>query len=200
MKEALALLSKNDTVLSRIIAENGAFTLEVKRNRFESLCQAIIYQQLSMKAAAGIYKRFRALHRWKISPQRTLSLKKTSLRKVGLSERKIEYIRDLAGKFSDGTIDARRLGEMSDVEVIETLTKVRGIGEWTSHMFLIFSLGRFDVLPIGDLGFRRAVMEAYGLESIPSDEQLLAISERWRPYRTVAAWYLWRSADKGIEY
>ncbi len=200
MEKALAFLRKSDPVLDRLIPQAGGFTLETKKNHFGSLCQAIIFQQLSMKAAAGIYNRFTALHRGKITPKKTLAMGMASLREAGLSERKAHYIHDLAAKFMDGTIDAGKFSAMSDGEIIAGLTKVRGVGEWTAHMFLIFSLGRLDVLPMGDLGFRRAVKEAYGLREMPNDGHMLALSEKWRPYRTIATWYLWKSADRGVEY
>lgn len=200
MHEAISLLKQNDPVLARAIESAGEFALETKTNHFESLCQAIVFQQLSMKAASTIYKRFKGLQNGKITPKKTLALRKNAMRKAGLSERKAEYIHDLASKFVDRIINPKSFPSMSDSEIISALTKVRGIGEWTAHMFLIFSLGRLDVLPTKDLGFQNALMRLYGLKEKPSEEKIVGIAEKWAPYRTVAVWYLWKSADKGVEY
>lgn len=162
---------------------------------FRALTRAIVGQQLSTKAAATIWGRFAAACGGRPTPRAVARVSDAELRTVGLSGRKLGYIRDLSARVADGSLKLRSLDVMSDDEVIAALTAVKGIGRWTAEMFLIFRLQRPDVLPLGDLGILKAVQRAYGLRGLPSPERLARIGERWRPYRSIACWYLWASLD-----
>lgn len=162
---------------------------------FTALVTAIVSQQLSTKAAATIYRRVEALCRSQVTPRRILRLTDEQLRGAGLSGQKTRYVRDLAARVLDGRLQLAALDELGDDAVIEALTAVTGIGRWTAEMFLIFRLRRPDVLPLGDLGIARAVKERYGLRQMPTRARLEALGEQWRPYRSIACWYLWASLD-----
>ena len=163
---------------------------------FEDLCDSIISQQLSVKASATIFKRFKEIMpKQEITPEQVLSLPSEQLRQVGISFAKISYIKDLAEKVLHEEIHLNKLAEMSDQEVIEELTKVKGIGVWTAEMFLMFSLGREDIFSCGDLGLQKAVQKQYGLKEKITKEQLLKLSAQWAPYRTYAARFLWKSLE-----
>ena len=155
-------------------------------------------QQISVKAAETIFRRLKEALGGRISPRRVLELNAKALRAAGVSGQKVSYLRDLAEKWTDRTITPQHFSRLSDEEIIETLTQVRGIGRWTAEMFLIFSLTRLDVLPVDDLGFQRAVQLAYGYRSLPAARTIRRIAEHWRPYRSIATWYLWRSLDNGL--
>ena len=187
----------NDPVLARIIEEVGPCTLKLERDHFKALAESIIYQQLSGKAASTIVKRFMALYpkRSFPTPKDILRTKDEKLRSVGISPQKLRYLKDLSQKFSDGTIDTSNFKRMSDEEIIDHLIQGKGIGRWTAEMFLIFSLGRPDVLPVDDLGIQKAIKELYRLHKMPSPDKMRKIGKKWEPYRTVATWYLWRSQD-----
>jgi DNA-3-methyladenine glycosylase II len=158
--------------------------------------RAICGQQLSAKAARTIYERVMALYGGRTpTPQELIETEPDALRAVGLSYPKAAYLRDLAERIADGDLDLDRIAELPDDEVIAQLTQVKGLGRWTAEMFLIFHLGRPDVLPVGDLGIRRAAMNAYGLEALPDADTLERLGERWRPQRSLACLYLWRSLD-----
>jgi len=170
----------------------------VRRSPFESLARAIAYQQLHDKAAASILKRFIALFpgRRFPKPDELLAMNSRSIRAAGFSRSKIMALSDLAEKALDGTVPTRRVIEMLDDEaIVEQLIAVRGIGRWTVEMLLIFHLGRLDVLPAGDFGLRNGFRIAYGRRMAPTPNALLRYGERWKPYRTVASWYLWRAVD-----
>ena len=192
-------LSRRDPVLREFIKRYGPCRLRPHSGYFETLVGAIISQQLSTKAAETILGRFKALY----APERfptaaqILATDQAALRGVGLSGQKLSYIRDLAAKTGDGTLRLSRLSRMSDQEIIEMLVSVKGIGVWTAHMFLIFSLGRLDVLPVGDLGIRRAIERAFGLHHLPDADQIesLASVRTWHPYCSIASWFLWRSLE-----
>ncbi len=162
---------------------------------FRALVHAIIAQQLSTKAAATIEGRFAALFRGRPTPGAVARASDERLRGVGLSGQKLGYLRDLCARVHEGSLDLRALAALPDDEVIVALTAVRGIGRWTADMFLMFRLQRPDVLPVGDLGIVKAVHRAYGLRVLPSSARLLELGEAWRPYRSVACWYLWASLD-----
>lgn len=164
------------------------------RDPFEALCRAIVGQQLSVKAAATIYSRFKKLGR-KMSPKAVLQITPVRLRAAGVSAQKTSYLKDLAKKFLDGTVDPKRFHEMTDEATREHLVRVKGIGRWTADMFLIFTLHRPDVLPTGDLGIQKAMQKVFRLRKLPSHEQMEKLAEPWRPYRTVACRYLWDSLD-----
>ena len=190
---AVQSLRARDTVLAQVIETIGPCTLVLDRDAFRSLAGAIIHQQLSMKAAHTILTRFTALYPQRVfpSPADVLCTMEVTLREVGLSNRKAQYLKDLAQKLHDGVVVPTRFLEMSDEEIVEQLTRVKGIGRWSAHMFLIFSLGRPNVLPVGDLGLQRAVEQLYG--PVESELDLRRLAERWEPYCTVAVWYMWKS-------
>lgn len=195
---ALSFLCSADRRLGRFI-ERTPFSLQIRlmHNLFESLARNIIYQQLHGNAAAAIHERVRALYRkGRLRPQDVLSTPEEVLRGAGLSRAKTVAIKDLAAKTLDGTVPSlARLSRMEDEEIIERLTAVRGIGRWTVEMLLIFRLGRADVLPVGDFAVRKGFQSLYRLKEQPKPKELLAYGERWRPYRSVASWYLWRASE-----
>lgn len=202
---AIRHLKRADAVLRRLIERSGPCLLdrECRTNRFTALADAIIYQQLAYKAAQTIARRFREIYgahqggRGRLPrPEELLRTPARKLRAAGLSRQKIGYLRDLARKASDGTLAFGRFARMTDEEVIENVTQVKGVGRWTGEMFLIFCLRRLDVLPVDDLGLRYGFKGAYGLRTLPSAAQMERRAESWRPYRTVATWYLWKSRRK----
>lgn len=195
MHEAIHHLRRSDPVLSAIIKRVGAYEIRFREPNFESLVKSIVYQQLSGKAAAVIYDRVLAAVKGQMTPAEVLKLRPARMRKLGLSKQKTEYIRDLARQTRDRRVAFEELAALPDQEVIERLTQVKGIGVWTVHMFLIFALRRHDVLPTGDLGIRNAIRKAYGLEELPTPGEIEAMAVRWRPYCSVASWYLWRSLE-----
>lgn len=167
-------------------------------NPFHALIRAIIFQQLSGKAARTILDRFLTIYDKKFpTPQRLLDTPVTALRAAGISTQKAGYLRDLAQKFVDGSVNPRRFSKMTDREVFEHVVAVKGIGPWTCDMFLMFTLGRPDVLPTGDLGIQKGMQKLFRLRSLPTPEKMQKLADSWRPYRTVACWYLWRLADEG---
>jgi 3-methyladenine DNA glycosylase/8-oxoguanine DNA glycosylase len=198
-KRARRLLMSRDPVLGAIIRANGPCGLaEVQRDDpFHALVEAIVSQQLSSKAAATIFDRFVALFpgRGFPAPDAILGASLESLRGAGLSRQKTGYIHDLCRRILDGSLRLGALGRMDDEAVIKALTEVRGIGRWTAEMFLMFTLHRPDVLPVDDLGIVKAVQRAYGLRKPPRPDRIRGIGEAWRPYRSVASWYLWASLD-----
>ncbi|MEM3161339.1 MAG: DNA-3-methyladenine glycosylase [Nitrososphaera sp.] len=190
-------LTRADPRLGRIIRSVGDYTIESGGEPFQSLVEAIMYQQLAGSAADAIHGRFLKIYKGSFpTPARLLKTPAEKLRAVGLSGRKTEYIRDLAARVHSGSIDLAALARMGDEQVVEKLTEVKGIGRWTAEMFLIFCLGRPDVLPVGDLGLRRAMQKAYLLRSLPEPDKMEKIATPWRPYRSVATWYLWKSLDR----
>jgi len=194
--QAIRTLSRRDATLAKIIRRVGPCTLAPRRRYFANLCEAIVWQQLSPKAATTIYGRFRGLFPRRVpTPTRLLELPDAALRRAGVSRQKAGYLRDLARRFADGTIPYRRLAAMEDDAVIDALTLVKGIGVWTAQMFLIFVVSRPDVLPVDDLGLRKAVSFHYGFDALPSAAEMTEVAEPWRPYRSIAAWYLWQSLN-----
>ncbi len=163
---------------------------------FHSLTRSIVYQQLSGKAASTIFGRVvEAAKCDPLTPKAVLKIPMERLRAAGLSQQKAAYVRDLAEKTRDGMVDFSRLPSLSDDEIIAHLTQVKGVGVWTVQMLLMFALNRPDVLPVADLGIRNAMQKAYALDTPPKAKEMEALAEKWRPYRTVACWYLWRSLD-----
>lgn len=192
MTEKAVRLLKKDPKLAEIIRSVGPYKIKLVKNPYESLVEAIITQQLSGKAADSISKRFRALYKRYPKPGEVLKTPNAKLAKAGLSKMKISYIKDLSEKIESKEIRLRSFQDMSDEQIVAELTKVRGIGRWTAEMFLIFSLGRQDVLPVGDLGLRKGMQMLHSLPDLPKDVQIEELAEKWRPYRTVATWYLWK--------
>jgi 3-methyladenine DNA glycosylase/8-oxoguanine DNA glycosylase len=195
MRKAIAHLKKVDPVLRTIIERVGPCRMEFGPADFASVAESIVYQQLNGKAAETIFGRFAALAGEPITPKGILKLSDAQLRSVGLSKQKSAYLKDLATKTAEGLLDFSRLPELSDEEVIQHLTQVKGIGVWTAHMFLMFSLGRPDVLPTGDYGVQTAVKEHYRKRKLPKPKEMERIARAWAPYRSIACWYLWRSLD-----
>jgi DNA-3-methyladenine glycosylase II len=196
IQKARRHLRAADPVMKAVIDAVGPFTLSLERNRFGMLVRSIISQQISGIAACAIRKRLQEL----AGPEglKSANLARftaSELRSVGLSPQKASYLADLARKVNDGTVDLRHIGRLSDEQVVEQLTQVKGIGRWTAQMFLIFSLGRLDVFPHDDLGVRTAIRDRYELTDLPDKTTALAIAAPWRPYATVASWYCWRSLD-----
>jgi DNA-3-methyladenine glycosylase II len=195
-------ISRRDPVLRAYIKKHRPCLLCPHTRYFETLVDAIISQQLSTKVADTIIGRFKALYspaRFP-KPEAVLLTPNEKLRATGMSNGKVSFIKDLAAKTEDGTLKLSRISRMSDEEVIEMLIKVKGIGVWTAHMFLIFSLGRLNVLPVGDLGIRKAVQIAYELADLPDAQQIEQVADErgWRPYCSVASWYLWRVAGEKV--
>ena len=194
MKEQKAVnFLKRDPHISIIIKQVGNYKIKQRNHHFASLVEAIISQQLAGAAADAILRRFKKLYPSFPKPADILHTNDTKLRSVGLSKMKIEYLKDLAQKIESDEIKIKTLSRMTDEEVIAHLTKVKGIGRWTAEMFLIFSLGRPDVFPVGDLGLRKGVQKAFSLLELPKPKDLEEIGARWKPYRSVATWYLWKS-------
>ena len=194
--EGEAHLRRVDPALRRVIDRVGPCTLAPRRDYFVVLCKAIFTQQISTAVATVLFGRFRDLFpRRRPTPALVLAALEgdpAALRGCGLSRQKASYLADLARHFVDGQIPTRRLARMGDEEVIEALVRVRGIGRWTAEMFLIFTLNRPDVLPVDDLGLREGVRDVYRLPARPTAAEVTARAEAWRPYRSIATWYLWR--------
>jgi len=198
---AVTHLSNCDPCIARLVQEVAAFdpNIDHTQSPYEALLESIAYQSISGKAAATIFARIKALSpSGRVpTPQEILQLKTKALRKAGLSGAKIRAMKDLAQKTIDGIVPTHEEAlKLSDEELVERLISVRGIGAWTVEMFLIFRLGRPDVLPIHDLGVKKGWSVAYNKKHMPRPKELLAFGERWRPYRTVASWYMWRAFEK----
>lgn len=190
-----------DPVMRELIDSLGSLDADTRRrgrpaDAYGALLRSIVGQQLSTKAARSIYERLTERFGGRTpTPAELLAADPQAVRSAGLSRRKVEYLRDLAARVEDGLLHLERLAELPDEEVTAELVQVKGLGPWTADMFMIFHLGRPDVLPVGDLGTRAAVRRAYGLDELPSAEELRRIAEPWRPHRSLAALYLWRSLD-----
>ena len=196
MHAAIRHLKTCDPVLGALIERVGPYTIEFREPTFETLVRSIVFQQLSGKVARVIYGRLaQALPDGRLTPQGILSLRPERMRRLGLSRQKTVYIRDLARQTAKGKITFEILADFPDEEVIAHLTAVKGIGEWTAQMFLIFALQRHNVLPTGDLGIRSAIKKVYGLAELPKPREVEEIARGWHPYCTVASWYLWRSLE-----
>lgn len=187
---------RRDPVMKAIIQQVGPYAMTFGEPTFESLARSIVGQQLSTKVARVIYQRLQdALPDGRVTPAAVLKLRPAKMRAIGLSGAKTEYIRDLARHTVNGKVRFEDLPGQELEFVVEHLTQVKGVGVWTAHMFLIFALRHPDVLPVGDLGIRTAIRRAYGLEALPTPQQIEALAERWRPYCSIASWYLWRSLE-----
>ena len=188
---------KNEPKLAEIIKQIGPYKIKITKNRFQSLVGAIVTQQLTGAAANSIMRKFRKLD--DNSFQKPIDVIKTSnqrLRKTGLSRMKILYIKELSKKIERNELNLRTISKLKDDQVIQNLTEVKGIGRWTAEMFLIFSLGRLDVLPVDDLGLKKGIQLMFSLNELPKGEQIEKLAQKWKPYRTVATWYLWKSMKK----
>lgn len=199
LKDAAKHLANRDAQLAPIIATAGLPTIRPHTNYYQELVESIISQQLSVKAAATILKRFIALFPGDEfpTPEDILSKDIEELRAVGLSRQKGTYIQDLALKVTDGTVRFDHLDSLSNEEIISELTQIKGVGVWTVHMFLMFCMGRLDVLPVGDLGIKNGIQKLYGLDVPPTPDDIsrIARENNWHPYETAASWYIWHSLD-----
>ena len=185
-----------DPILGKIIDNVGDYSLKRRNHHFAVLVESIISQQLATKAAEAIFRRFTKLYPKFPTATQILATRKSKLRKTGISGMKVDYLKDLARNIEEGKLKIKSLPKMSDEQVIEQLTQIKGIGRWTAEMFLIFSLGRQDVLPVHDLGLRKGVQFAFSLPQLPKPKEVEKFGERWKPYRSIATWYLWKSLQK----
>ena len=198
-KEILLHFDKNDAVMAQLIRKSGPIKLKRNRNYFIVLCNAIIGQQISVAAADAITIRFNKLFNGHSpTPQGVIKLPDIDLRKAGLSKQKVAYLKDLSFHFYEKILRPHRLHHMGNDEVICQLTKVHGIGRWTAEMFLIFSLNRPDVLPVGDLGLQLALKKLYRMRQLPTAKRMRTIGRKWNPLETVGTWYAWRAQDEKI--
>jgi DNA-3-methyladenine glycosylase II len=191
-------LSKNDPKQQELIGRYGDCLITPHTDYYSELVTSIVGQQLSIKAAAAIWQRILVLSGDDLpTPQQLIDAKDEDLRKAGLSGAKVKYVKDLALATQDGRLDLKHIATLPNDEVIAQLTAVKGIGQWSAHMFMIFGLGRLDVLPWGDLGIRKAAQNVYGLKNLPDKEDLEKVAKKykWKPYESVASWYLWKSLE-----
>lgn len=198
LTEASEHLSKKDSTLAVVIAASGPCRIKPHKDHYGELVSNIVGQQLSTKAAYRIWQRVLALFDGKMpAPEQLLKIDDQKLRDVGLSWAKVRYVKDLAQHILDGRLDIDHIAAMPNDQLIEQLTAVKGIGEWSAHMFMMFGLGRLDILPVGDLGIRKAIQQLYKLDALPAPEQIITIANEnsWHPYESVASWYLWQSLD-----
>ena len=201
-KKILHHFDKNDAVMAQLIRESGPIKLKRNRNYFKVLCNAIIGQQISVAAADAITIRFNKLFNGNLPTSKAvIQLADIDLQKVGLSKQKVAYLKDLSFYFHEKILRPHRLHYMDNDEVICQLTRVHGIGRWTAEMFLIFSLNRPDVLPIGDLGLQLALKKLYRMRKLPTIKRMQSIGKKWNPLETVGTWYAWRAQDeKDVSY
>ena len=198
-RQILSHFKEHDPKMASVIQKVGPLRLQRNRKYFVVLCRSIVSQQISVAAADTIFTRFQKLFNGQApTPERVAGLQDAPLRAAGLSRQKAAYLKDLSHRFLDGTIRPRQLNYLSNEEIVDRLTGVHGVGQWTAEMFLIFSLNRLDILPVGDLGLRVAVQNIYGMKDRPDAKRLRVIGKKWSPFETVATWYAWRSLDATI--
>jgi DNA-3-methyladenine glycosylase II len=195
---AIEELGKLDPALGKLMDQCGPIEIPLQKDYFSSIASAIVGQQLSNRVAEVLWTRLTELSGEPISPKIILSLEEEELRRIGISYSKIKYLKALATAVIEKTLELNQLHLFDDDEVVRQLTSVKGIGPWTAEMFLIFSMGRLDVFSVGDGGLQRAVKWLYCMEDVPDKEELLRISNQWKPYRTIAALYLWRAIDDNM--
>lgn len=191
-------LAKNDPALAVLIKRYGSAVITPHTDYYSELVTSIVGQQLSIHAAAAIWQRLLVVAGGKPpTPQQLLEIDEETLRQVGLSRPKISYVKDLAQHILDGRLDMERISSLPNDQIIEQLTAVKGIGEWSAHMFMLFGLGRLDILPWGDLGIKKAAQEVYRLKNLPDKARLESIAKKynWAPYQSIASWYLWKSLE-----
>lgn len=195
--EGMSHLSKSDAVLAKVIQEHGRIKFKPQGEMFESLVESILSQQLAAPAANSIINKVRALYsKGTLEPKSLHSTPARKLRGAGVSPQKLRYLKDLSSRVVKGKLDLESLIEMPDDQIVEALDEVLGVGPWTAHMLLIFTLGRTDVLPVDDLGIRKGMMDAYSLSELPKKEKIEELATNWHPYCSVASLYLWRFKDK----
>jgi DNA-3-methyladenine glycosylase II len=188
----------NDPKLAAVIADSGPCQIKPHSDHYGELVGSIVGQQLSTVAAGTIWRRVLDLFNGKMpTPKQLLAVEDQKLRDVGLSWAKVRYVKDLAEHIQDGRLDLDHVATMPNEQLIEQLTAVKGIGEWSAHMFMMFGLGRLDILPVGDLGVKKAVQKLYGLKQLPDAAKIITIANKngWHPYESIACWYLWQSLD-----
>jgi len=196
LEGARRALRRRDPVLGDVVRRVGPCRMRRGGPPYAALLRSVLYQQLAGSAARAIDRRFRAPFGYRYpSPRRLLALPDSRLRAAGLSRQKIAAVRAVARAFASGELRGADLHRLEDAAVVERVTRIRGIGEWTAHMLLMFSLARPDVLPVGDYGVRKGAQRLYGLPELPGRRELEEIAAPWRPWRSVASWYLWRAAD-----
>jgi len=192
----VAHLRQADARLGAVIDAVGPCSLRLRGGLYRQLFRSILYQQLAGNAAAAIERRVHACFGGAVPlPADFVRARTAALRRAGLSRQKLAYLRDLSGAFADGRLRPQRLARMADEELIEAVTTVHGVGVWTAHMVMIFSLGRPDILPVGDYGVRKGMQRLYRLRELPKPQTMERIAAPWRPYRSIASWYVWRSQD-----
>lgn len=198
LKHAEQHLSRADKKLSPVITASGPCQIRPHSDHYGELVSNIVGQQLSTKAAYAIWQRVLTLFGGKMpAPEQLIKIDGQKLRDVGLSWAKVAYVKDIAQHIIDGRLDMGHISTMPNEQLIEQLTAVKGIGEWSAHMYMMFGLGRLDILPTGDLGIKKAIQNLYGLKALPKPEQIITIAakNKWHPYESVASWYLWQSLD-----
>ena len=196
IKKALLHLKK-DKAFAKLLKEFPAPVLTPRKKYFSALVRSIIYQQLSGKSAQSIEKKFLGLFPQNIPKEAlVLSLSDEDFKKSGVSPQKMKYLRDLALKFTDGTVNPKKFHKMTDGEISQHLITVKGVGVWTTHMFLMFTLNRLDVLPTGDLGIQKGFKVMYKMKNLPDEKKMNKLAKKWKPYRTIASTYLWKVADR----
>ncbi|MEZ6096994.1 MAG: DNA-3-methyladenine glycosylase [Pirellulaceae bacterium] len=195
VRSAQTHLKKNDETMRNLIREVGPFTLKAQRHHFNMLVRSIISQQISTAAARTILGRVHEFAGDPVSPEALAGVSIDEFRQLGVSQQKASYLIDLTAKVNSGVVDLKKVSRKADSEVIDELIQVKGIGVWTAQMFMMFSLARMDVLPAGDLGIRNAIKQAYGFAELPSPAEIEEVAQPWRPYATIASWYLWRSLE-----
>ena len=196
LAEAAQHLRRVDAKLARVIEAHGPCTMTPRGDPYRYLVRSILYQQLAGKAAATIERRFKAGFGGRVPPPAVLALQRDAkLRTFGISRQKAAAVKAVAAAFAAGEVNARRLPHLADEAIVESVTQIRGVGEWTAHMLLMFSLGRPDVLPVGDYGVRKGAQKLYGLADLPKPDALAEIAEPWRPFRSIGSWYLWRALE-----
>ena len=200
IKPALEMLNK-DPKMRKLIKDCGAPDFEPENDYFQSLMRSIVFQQLSGKVAKIIYQRLISLiPNNKVLPKAVLMLSEDDMRKAGLSSQKINYIKNLANYFDNNLFNSNKVKKMSDEEISRELIKIKGIGQWTIDMFLMFTLNRLDVMPYLDLGIKKGMKIFFDLNELPTKDEMRNFSNKWKPYRTVACWYMWRLVDDGFEW
>ncbi|MCZ6464410.1 MAG: DNA-3-methyladenine glycosylase 2 family protein [Proteobacteria bacterium] len=196
LERARRSLRRRDPRLGAVIRQVGPCGIQRRGDPYGALLRSILYQQLAGAAARAIEGRFKAAFGGRYpAPKTLLAARAPRLRKLGLSRQKIAAMKNVARAVEEGRVRPRRLYHQDDETVVEVLTRIHGIGEWTAHMILMFSLGRPDVLPVGDYGIRKGAQRVYGLRELPRPAELESLAEPWRPYRSVASWYLWRALE-----
>ena len=200
IKSALKILN-NDPKMQKLIKDFGLPNFKSKNNYFQSLIHSIVFQQLSGKVANIIYQRLISLlPNNKITPKEVLILSNEAMKQIGLSSQKINYIKNLADYFDSNIFDSNKVEKMSDEAISRELIQIKGIGQWTVDMFLMFTLNRSDIMPYSDLGIQKGMKTLFNLNKLPTKDEMKTLSIKWIPYRTVACWYLWKVVDDGFEW